>query len=266
MMVDSIRPCSTIRSCPLQYQNANTKYRFSNMVSTPGSRATFISSVINWLRAHTFDGIDLDWEFPGDVANGGRAEDKPNFAALIQEMRAAFTREAQSSGKAALLISSKYRFCALMCLTQKGQSLSSPNNAALLAPHDLSTVAVSASVSTAANAYDLTQISPYVDWYNLMSYDYTGSWSSKTGAHTALQSSDNYNIEATLRLYAAGGVPYSKLVLGLASFARGWTLFSPLERGMGAAATGASSPQPYTKEPGLAAYFEIQSAIKTVGL
>lgn len=35
---------------------------FSKMVSNPISRATFIYTSINYLKANGFDGIDLDWE------------------------------------------------------------------------------------------------------------------------------------------------------------------------------------------------------------
>lgn len=62
--------------------NAGTT-RFSQMMSSAGSRATFVKSVVAFLSKYGFDGIDLDIEYP-------QAQDKTNLLKLIAEMRAAF--------------------------------------------------------------------------------------------------------------------------------------------------------------------------------
>ena len=52
------------------------------MVASIESRLLFVNSVIDFLRKHGFDGLDLDWEYP--TRRGGRPEDKENFAKLVK--------------------------------------------------------------------------------------------------------------------------------------------------------------------------------------
>lgn len=52
------------------------------MVASTESRLLFVNTVIDFLRKHGFDGLDLDWEYP--TRRGGRPEDKENFAKLVK--------------------------------------------------------------------------------------------------------------------------------------------------------------------------------------
>jgi chitinase len=42
---------------------------FSNMCSTAANRAAFISSTLQFMKAYAFDGVDIDWEYPGAVSS-----------------------------------------------------------------------------------------------------------------------------------------------------------------------------------------------------
>jgi chitinase len=49
---------------------------FNIATRTKVTRGQFISQSIRFIREWNFDGIDLDWEFPGDVARGADIESK----------------------------------------------------------------------------------------------------------------------------------------------------------------------------------------------
>ncbi len=65
---------------------------FSDAVLTADSRKVFIDSIMDAIKDYEFDGIDLDWEYPGSGAAGikYRSVDKVNFTMFCKELRAAF--------------------------------------------------------------------------------------------------------------------------------------------------------------------------------
>ena len=50
--------------------------KYSDMAANSDSRKVFVESVVDFLVQHGFDGLDLDWEYPGDTERGGRWADK----------------------------------------------------------------------------------------------------------------------------------------------------------------------------------------------
>ena len=65
---------------------------FSDVALTPASRAIFIDSVEAFITRYTLDGLDVDWEFPGQRGAGHtfRTEDKQNYTLLLKELRGRF--------------------------------------------------------------------------------------------------------------------------------------------------------------------------------
>ncbi|KAK3886344.1 hypothetical protein Pcinc_009500 [Petrolisthes cinctipes] len=64
----------------------STKY--SQLVSEHDLRSAFITHVVTFLTDHKFDGLDLNWEFPGYFED--RTGEKEGYLLWVQELRAAF--------------------------------------------------------------------------------------------------------------------------------------------------------------------------------
>jgi len=68
----------------------STQKAFSVMTSSQGNRAAFISGLLKFMNTYGFDGVDLDWEYPGADDRGGVAADTANYVSFAQELKAAF--------------------------------------------------------------------------------------------------------------------------------------------------------------------------------
>ncbi len=79
---------------------------FSDMALTRASRKRFIDSAVGFVNRYQLDGLDIDWEYPGQkgLNNTYRPEDRENSTALLAELRTALDTAGKKAGKRYLLI------------------------------------------------------------------------------------------------------------------------------------------------------------------
>jgi GH18 family chitinase len=53
------------------------------MAADASKRKTFIDSLVPFLERYGFEGVDLDWEYPGDREGSDPEHDKDNFSVLV---------------------------------------------------------------------------------------------------------------------------------------------------------------------------------------
>lgn len=70
---------------------------FSAMARSEARRSTFIQSLLSFMDTYAFDGIDLYWEKPGIIEEGGSPEDGENYVHLVRELRRAIGVEVEVS-------------------------------------------------------------------------------------------------------------------------------------------------------------------------
>ena len=180
--------------------------------------------------AGVFDGIDLDWEYPAACGlTCGTAEESANFTALLAEFR-------------------------------------SQLNA--VRPGLLLTIAAGAGVDK-VRVTNPAAYHQYLDYINVMTYDFHGTWDAKTNHHTALFDSPNdpstgdqkfYNTNDALEAFLSRGVPAAKLNLGIGFYGRGWTNVPNVNNGLYQSGTAA----PGTYEAGNEDYKVLKNRAGTI--
>ncbi|XP_032308124.2 mucin-5AC isoform X5 [Drosophila ananassae] len=210
--------------------------RFSPLVASPDRRQQFIKNILKFLRQNHFDGIDLDWEYPAH-REGGKSRDRDNYAQFVQELRAEFEREAEKTGRTRLLL----------------------------------TMAVPAGIEYIDKGYDVPKLNKYLDWFNVLTYDFHSSHEPSVNHHAPLYSLEedseyNYdaelNIDYSIKYYLKAGADRDKLVLGIPTYGRSYTLINEESTELGAPSEGPGEQGDATREKGYLAYYEICQTLK----
>jgi chitinase len=164
---------------------------FSDMVKSSEMRREFINSVIDFMdRFPMFDGIDIDWEYPGTAGNIGNhfdpVNDGPNYAHLISELRSVLDSRFGKNNKTITIAMSadqeKMRFSNIAGLKAAG-----------------------------------------LDFIFLMSYDFFGTgWSPSLAHHSNLNNSklSNFSAIKAVEYLISEGIPSEMIHLGVANYGR----------------------------------------------
>ncbi|XP_076749063.1 chitinase-3-like protein 1 [Xylocopa sonorina] len=125
-------------------------------------------------------------------------------------------------------------------------------------------VMVSAVKCVASLSYIISQMSQYVHFINLITYDFNGCWRNTTGISAPLLSSLNesgvqaeLNVDSAIRYWLSQGAPADKLIVGIPAYGRSFTLADAANNTVGASTIGAGNAGPYTQEEGFLGYNEI---------
>jgi chitinase len=68
----------------------DTQPVWGDLASTASKRSTFVSNLYTFMKHWGFDGVDLDWEYPGAPDRGGHESDSQNYVLLLEQINANF--------------------------------------------------------------------------------------------------------------------------------------------------------------------------------
>ncbi|WP_084438794.1 glycoside hydrolase family 18 protein [Algoriphagus mannitolivorans] len=178
---------------------------FSDAVLTEEGRKKLTQSGIDYLLKHRLDGLDFDWEYPalqGDN-NPVRPEDRENFVLMLKGFREAL------------------------------DSLGKVNNT-----HYLTTIA-SGGFRKYLEVNNLAEAQKYLDFINIMAYDFYTAGDQKTGHHANLfpNGEKGRSAATTVEEHIEFGVPADKIVLGIPFYGRMWENVNPVSNGLFQAGT-----------------------------
>ncbi|WP_334685551.1 glycosyl hydrolase family 18 protein [Arthrobacter sp. CAN_A2] len=222
---------------------------FSRAAATDESRKALVASCIDLYikgnlpvidgrggsgaAAGIFDGIDIDWEWPGSDngldGNGVDAEnDAENFRLLLREFREQLDAYGARTG----------------------------------ASYSLSAFLPANPVDIEVGGWNDPELFEYLDFGNIQGYDLWGTWDPGLTGHQANLFDDpqdprpdreRFSADQAVKAYLDAGIDPAQLGLGLAMFGRGWVGADSAEP-WGAA----TAPAPGVEEPGLQDYDEVR--------
>ncbi len=157
---------------------------FASVAGKAATRINFAHSCLQEIRAHGFDGIDIDWEYPGYPEHNGTPQDKENFTLLLRTVRDSLSAYGHQIGR------------------------------------QFSLTAALPAYESALKNFEVDSVANLLDQLNIMTYDFNGPWSPLSGHNAPLYSStprDSFgNADAAFRMYTRTfGIQAAKINLGV---------------------------------------------------
>ncbi|MEU7744461.1 glycosyl hydrolase family 18 protein [Nonomuraea sp. NPDC049158] len=226
-----------LRKLKKKYPNLKVLFSFGGWTWSGGfgqaaqNPAAFANSCYNLVEdprwADVFDGIDIDWEYPNACGLSCDSSGSAAFKNVVSALRSRF-----GSG-------------------------------------NLVTAAITADGTSGGkiDAADYGGAAQYVDWYNVMTYDFFGAFAAQgpTAPHSPLTSyagipTPGFYSDNAIQKLKSKGVPSSKLLLGIGFYGRGWS--GVTQSAPGGTATG---PAPGTYEQGIEDYKVLKTRCPATG-
>jgi chitinase len=159
---------------------------FKTPASTSEGRKHFADTCVDLVKNLGFDGIDIDWEYPSNP------DEAKNMVELLCAVRGSLDSYATSLGGGT-------RFELTVACPAGPQNY---------------------------QKMDLAGMDKYLDFWNLMAYDYAGSWDSVSGHQANLYKCQNnpnctpFSTAAAVDYYVKQGVAANKIVVGMPLYGR----------------------------------------------
>ena len=160
--------------------------QFSDAAYTAAGRTKLAQSILEAVERYHFDGVDIDWEYPGYETGRDVTVDRPNFTAMMAQI---------------------------------ANTLKNVN------PDYLVTSAVPGG-PWGVDRYDVSALNDILDYIHLMTYDFHGSTKAvhHTALYSSSNTSSGCSVADTIRVYKERGASTEKLVVGVAFYGRVYTL------------------------------------------
>ncbi|MEU0970235.1 glycoside hydrolase family 18 chitinase [Streptomyces sp. NPDC005917] len=226
-----------LRELKAKYPNIKVLWSFGGWTWSGGfaqaaaNPAAFAQSCYNLVEdprwADVFDGIDIDWEYPNACGLSCDTSGAAAYKNLMAALRAKF------------------------------------------GSNNLVTAATTADGTSGGkiDAADYAGAAQYVDWYNVMTYDFFGAFNANgpTAPHSPLTTytgipTPGFTTADAIAKFKSKGVPASKLLIGIGFYGRGWT--GVTQDAPGGTATG---PAPGTYEQGIEDYKVLKTSCPATG-
>ncbi|XP_033762383.1 chitotriosidase-1-like isoform X2 [Pecten maximus] len=227
------------------FYNGVTKLKFTNpalsvlislqrdftdvILATDQQKQDFALDLYNYVKKYNFDGVDFDWE-PNQVT----PEKKQGYMKIIQIVRSTFDNETSVLGTA---------------------------------PKQMSAALIPS--IPRSRMYDIPGLAKVLDFATAMTYDYhmyIHNVDSTTAYNSPLYAPvgerKDYCADGTIKNYLNLGMPASKLLLGLPTYGRTYTLGEADSHSLHSPAVGKGKPGPVRKLSGLYTYQDACTVLK----